>query len=447
MRETIRIWIAAVGLIASGIAAGEAREAEPAAPASAQPAAPASAPVAEDRFARGREALFRGEYGKAIELLGEAVAADPTKHSYRLHLARACRYAGKEEEAVKHLEQIVKATPDHIEAGQALGEMHAEAKRWKEVVRVLEPLLKYRHDYPTYHLLAEAHYNLEAHDKARTYYEQAVALNPGSAADQYQLGNIHLAANRFALAAGAYEAALRRGLESPVLRYKLGSAYFNLRNYFGSVSVRTVAAGAAGTINGEWYLIEQVPGRKDTFRCAPSASAVYQIAKALADGIEARPDILVMEATIYLNAQRYARAYDMFAKIGPKIPKEDRALFCYYCGQAAFGLGRYDEYLKLLCEAIELDPAAYRATLVDAYVKVADQHNQAGQLEKYIEFLGRAVSESPETASLHLRLGNAYEEARMHDLAVAQWRMVLDLEPDHPQRMALLALIARDRSP
>ena len=108
------------------------------------------APTAEDLFSEGRDALFKGQYDQAIELLTQAVQADATKTSYRLHLARAYRYAGKDDEAVKHLEEILKTAPDHIEAGQALGEIHSAAGRWKDVVRVLEPLLKYRHDYPTY---------------------------------------------------------------------------------------------------------------------------------------------------------------------------------------------------------------------------------------------------------------------------------------------------------
>ncbi|MHC4176907.1 MAG: tetratricopeptide repeat protein, partial [Planctomycetota bacterium] len=305
---------------------------------------------------------------------------------------------------------------------------------------------KYRHDYPTYHMLAEAQYNLDQPEKARKSYEEAVKLNPQSATGHYQLGNIYLAGNFFALAAESYQSALRLGLDSPVLRYKLGSAYFNLRNYFGKIAVRTVRSGKAGTINGSWYLIEPVPGRKDAFRCAPETSAVYQVAKARALGIEDRPDIHVLRATIYLNARRYAKAYEMFTKIGPTVPDEDKALFHYYYAQAAFGTGSYDRYLELLQEAIKLDPEAYKATLVDAYVKVADQHNQAGRLQKYIQFLASAVAESPQTASLHLRLGDAYEEAQKPDQAVAQWQMVLDLEPDHPQRMKLLNLIEKHRS-
>lgn len=403
-------------------------------------------PTVEDLFKQGRDALLRSRYEKAIKLLAKAVEADKTKTSYRLYLARAYAYAEKPDQAAKHLEQVLQAAPDHVEAGQALGEIYSAAKRWKDVVRVLEPLLKYRHDYPTYHMLAEAHYNLEQHETARQYYEEAARLNPNSATDHYQLGNIYLSGNFFALAAGSYEAALRLGLDSPVLRYKLGSAYFNLRNYFGKIAAATIRSGKAGTINGPWYLIESIPDRQDAFLCAPEKSAIYQVAKAVADGIEDRPDIRLLRATIYLNARRYDQAYRRFTQIGPDVPKEDKALFHYYYAQAAFGTGRYDEYLQLLKEAIKLDPEAYKATLVDAFVKVADQYNQSGQLDKYIEYLAAAVAESPQTASLHLKLGDAYEEAQQYDQAVTQWQMVLDLEPEHPQRMKLLNLIQKHRS-
>jgi tetratricopeptide (TPR) repeat protein len=462
------IW-PAVGLIAAAPDAGpgkaepaaktETPENKPVAPDAkpekpdAKPEKPATKPEpkqsvseAEQWFTKGREALFQGNYDQAIELLNKAVTADKTKTGYELHLARAYRYAGKNDQAILHLEAILKAAPDHVEAGQALGELYSTARQWKEVVRVLEPLLKYRHDYPTYHMLAEAHNNLGDREKARKDYEEAIKLNPDSASDHYQLANIYLAGNLFAMAADAYQSALRLGLDSPVLRYKLGSAFFNLRNYFGNISVQTVRSGSTGTINGVWYLIELVPGQKDVFRCAPENSAVYQIARALADGIEDRPDIHVLRATIYLNARRYAQAYEMFTKILPTV-KDDKALFYYYYAQAAFGTGQYDRYLELLEEAIKLDPAAYKATRVDAYLAVADQYNQAGDLDKYIDYLVKAVAESPQTASRHLKLGNAYEESRKFDQALGQWRMVLDLEPDHPKRLDLLNQINKARRP
>ena len=437
MRMSILVLIATLGLISTGwsqlsVVAGNDAEV-------------AKTSEAEKLFEQGREALFQGRYDLAIERLKKAVKEDETKVSYRLYLARAYYYAENEKEAQKLLAGIIETTPDHVEAGQLLAEIYARQKKWQEVVGVLDPLLKYRHDYPTYHLLAEARYNLNDYKQARKNFEEAVKLNPNSGSDYYQLGNIYLAGNAFALAAEAYQSALRLGAETPILHYKLGSAYFNLRNYFGKISGVKVKGGRPGMISGDWYLIEPVPGKKNNFHAAPNNSAVYQVAKAVADGIKDTPDIQFLLANIYLNAHRYERANERFKKLEKTISKEDKALFYYYYAQSAFGVNQYDEYLQLLGKAIELDEATYKSALVDAYLKVADRHNQAGRLDKYIEFLAKAVQESPETASLHLKLGDAYEEAQKYAKAIAQWQMTLNLEPEHPKRMELLNLIEKYR--
>ena len=170
-------------------------------------AKPSETSIAEKHFHQGRQALFQGKYETAIELLKKAVDGDKTKTGYRLHLARACYYAGREQEAEKLLSDILKETADHIEAGQMLGEIYKNQKKWQQVVDVIEPLLTYRHDYPTYHLLAEAEYNLSNYEKARKYFEEAIKLNPQSGSDYYQLGNIYLAGNSI-LMDGAYIAFL-----------------------------------------------------------------------------------------------------------------------------------------------------------------------------------------------------------------------------------------------
>lgn len=408
-------------------------------------AALAQEPGGDELFQQGRDALFLGDYPAAIALLQKAVAGDQagTKTAWRLYLAKAYRYAGQDDAAEPLLRQILAVSPDHVEAGQALAEIHAARKEWQAILTVLEPLLKYRHDYPTYHLLAEAAYHQNLTPAARRYYQQAVALNPASAVDHYQLGNLYLQENSFALAADAYRAAMALGVDSPVLHYKLASAYFNLRNYFGRIEQVEVRAGKVGSIHRDRFLIEAVPGRADVYLTAPVQSSIYQITKAIDGGLDDRPDIHVLRANIYLNAQRFERAHALFAAIEPKVPEADQALFYYYFAQAAFGIGSFDEYLRLLGEAIRRDPAAYRANLVVAYQKVADHYNQAGQLDEYIDYLTRAVAESPRSAALHLKLGNACQEARQHAAAVVQWRMVLDLEPDHPQRTGLLNLIER----
>ena len=399
----------------------------------------------EAAFKAGRDALFRGDYQKAIDALRLAVEGDKagTKTAYRLHLARAYRYAKHPEKSEALLAEILKQSPDHVEAGQLLAEVYYSQQKWKDVTKTLEPLLKYRHDYPTYHMLAEASYNIGDTSQARSYYREAIKLNPQSGPDHYQLGNLYLADNRFALAARSYEKALELGLDSVVLHFKLASAYFNLRNYFGRIGVATIKAGEPGIISGPWYLIEQVPGQKDVFRVAPRRSAIFHIQRAIEGGLGDRPDAQMLLAKIYLNARRYQQAWEMYKSLEETIPEEDEALYAYYLAQSAFGVDRYDEYLEQLRRAMKLDPEAYRSALVDGYLQVADRYNQAGKLDGYIKHLKLAVNESPQTTSLHLRLGNAFEEAQDSEKAVEQWRMVLDLEPEHPQRTDLLNRIRK----
>jgi len=403
---------------------------------------------AAERFLdRGREALFQGRFDKAIELLEKALAMDGAEGRaiYRLNLARAYRFAGRPADAEKQLAALLERFPEHVEAGQFLAEIYAGEARWKDIQRVLEPLLEYRHDYQSHHLLAEAAFNLGDLGRARRCYEEAIRLNPESGGDHYQLGNIHLAQNRFALAARSYERALGLGLSSGVLHFKLASAYFNLRNYFGQIAEIAVPSGKPQTLHGEYYLFEAVPGREQTFRAAPRRSALYQSAAAIAAGMPDDSGIRLLQANIYLSARRFAMAHSIYKHLEASVPEVDRALFYYSYAQSAFGLGDFDGYLASLQKAVALDPKAYETVLLDAYLKVAERFNQAGRQADYLDYLSRAVQASPRIASLHLKLGDAYAESQNLDKAIEQWRMVLDLEPDHPERTRLLNRIARRR--
>ena len=398
---------------------------------------------ATEMFQTGKKAMLVGDYKSAITSLNKAVAIDKTRTSYRLYLARAYHYSGKTKETITQLTEIMKTTPDHVEAGQLLGQVYTKGKEWKKVITVMSPLLKYRHDYTTYHLLANAQYNLKELTKAKKNYIEAIKLNSKNAEDHYRLANIYLGANSFSRAANSYNKAMALGMEGPTLRYKLGSAYFNLRNYFGRVSVASIKSGKAGTISNKFYLIEAVPGKKDLFRVAPEQSAIYQVTRAIEDGIKDRADIRFLKANIYLNAHRYQTAYGMFAKIRKAIPKEDKSLFFFYYAEAAFGLGKYDEYISLLKEAVKIDKETYGPSMVEAYIKVADRANQDGKFSDYIKYLELAMKASPQTATLHLKLAYAYEETREYKKAILQWRMVLDLVPNHPSRTNLLNSISK----
>lgn len=392
---------------------------------------------AEALFQDGRKLFFKGEYLQAVETLEQAVALNPDKTSYQLLLAKGHRYANQNDKALKVLEQIVKANPEHVDAGISLAQLLSPAREPQRVIGILEPLLKFNHDYPIYHLLAEAYYQQENFKTARKYFEEATTLNPRNAADHYQLGNIYLAQKHFAKSAQAYEEAGRLGMTSGVYHFKLASVYFSLHNYLGKVTAAEVIGGEPGDIKQQMYLVDAIPGKKDQFYVAGPRSAVFQTARAKQLGIDIF-DIDFLEANIWLSARRYDNAERIYDVLEDKVAQEDLGLFWYYRAQTALGLKQYDDYLERLNNAIAAEPEVYGSTLADAYVMVANGYNQRGENDRYLEYLKKAVQTNPLSARLHLTLGDAYWVSSNSAEAIKQYRLVLELEPDHPDRVRLL---------
>lgn len=412
-------------------------------PASTQPATTQPALTEEQRFAEAKDLLFRGRFEQAGTQFQQLAADFPSKTAYRFYLARVQLYQQQPDAAAKLLESVLADAPDQSDAGLLLAEILAARGEHERLLTVLTPMLAYRNDYATFHLLAEAAYRTGDLATARGHYLKAIEQNPASPQDHYQLANIYLSQSLYALAAERFESALELGMAGRLLHYKLASTYFNLRNYFGQTRVMTVRGGKPGTFADGWYLLEVLHAADERFRAAPQRSAIFHVARAIQLSEQPSPDLQFLHANILLNGRRFEQAYQIFASLEKTIPDEDRALYCYYFSQAAFGVGKYDEYLARLRRAIEIDRTTYEPSLVDAYIRVAEQHNQRGEYEAYIACLLQAVDISPQSASLQLRLANALEQAGRLPEAAMRWRMVLDLEPDHPDRLDLLNRIRR----
>jgi len=399
--------------------------------------AAAETPTAQELFEAGRKLFFQGDYKSAIEKLTSAVAADSSKTSYKLLLSKAHRLAGAADKATALLEEILKTNPDHVEAGIELAELLSPQKQPDRVIKVLEPLLKYKHDYPLYHLLGEANYQKEQLEKARRYFEEAIKLNGQSAIDHYQLGNIYLAQKRFAKAAEVYERAGQLGLSTGAYHFKLASGYYNLHRYLGNVTTAEVRGGQTGQIKNNLFLIDPVPGGKEVFYVAQPQSAIFQVTKAQELGIDVF-EIRFLEANVWLSAKRFDKADRLYGKLEKEVKAADAGLFWYYWAQTALGLGKLEDYLARMEKAIVADASVYKPMLSDAHVTVATRYQQQGNTAKYIEHLAKAIAENPLSARLHLTLADAYWLNNEHDKAIEQYKLVLELDPDHADRVRLL---------
>jgi tetratricopeptide (TPR) repeat protein len=269
------------------------------------------------------------------------------------------------------------------------------------------------------------------------HYEEAVKLNPQNGNDYYQLGNIYLAQKRFAKSAEAYERAGVLGSTTDVYHFKLASVYFNLHHFLGTVTVAEVVGGKEGEIKNNLFLLDAVKGQKDAFYVAGPRSAVYQAAKAGEMGIHVF-ELKFLQANIWLAARRCANADALYRELEPEVKEADAGLFWFYWAQAALGLDDYDAYLARLEKAMVAEPDTYKPTWADSLVTVANRLHQQGDMKGYVDYLAKAVEQSPLSARLHLSLGDAHWLLGEKGQAVEQYRLVLELEPDHGDRVRIL---------
>jgi tetratricopeptide (TPR) repeat protein len=198
-----------------------------------------------------------------------------------------------------------------------------------------------------------------------------------------------------------------------------------------------VIGGQPGEIKNELLLLGPVPGKKDAFYVAPPASAIFQATQARLMKMDAI-ELKFLEANIWLNARRFARADAIYKPLEGKLEKADQGLFWFYWAQTALGLDDFDAYVARLKKAIAAEPKTYEPALGDAYVTVARRYQQRGDNNQYIEFLTKAVNVTPLSAGLHLTLGDAQWQLSNRPAAAAQYKLVLELEPDHADRVRLL---------
>lgn len=395
---------------------------------------------AQEDFQKGVDLLYQGKYGEAAGFLRRAIEKDPDRAEYQIFLARALFLEGKKGEAEDLLKAIVEEHPDQADAAIFLSEILVEKKDWKEVIRVLKITLDYRHTYLVHHRLAEAYYYQDNHKEALKNYLEAVKFHSKSARDHYQLGNIYLSRARYSTALEYYSKAASLGMDSGLLHFKMGTAYFNLKNYLGKVTTTEVKGETPGKISGGLFLIDQVPGKPNTFTAAPEESAIYHVQKAVDMGIDL-PEVSFLKANIFYNSGHFDKALPLYEALQGKLKGDNLDLFHFYLGKTLFEKERWEESLEYFMKAAESNPKVYSNSLEEGYFRVALRLRREGDWKSCIHYLQEAIAISPRNPAYHLCLGNAYRELKEMDKAVVQWRLVLTLQPDHPEKEKLLEWI------
>lgn len=316
----------------------------------------------------------------------------------------------------------------------------AERGDWRQVIELVQPLTASVDTYEVNHLLGQAYRQMDLPVEATWYFRRAVQLQPDAAGDLLELGELHLARGWPALAINALESVVSLGVADGRVHYRLALAYQRCGRPVGRTSIVSLAQAVPESTSGPWYVWEAIEGQTDRYRVCARGSAIYHLQRAMELGLD-DPQAVLLYADIWFSAGQYERARDLYEMMESIVPREQMAGYHYCYGQSLYWLDDLNGFEEHIQRAVELDSEAYRPKLLDCYTMLADRYCVLGDVKQYIRYLELAVKQSPRSAELRYKLGNALSEAQRRGEAAAQWQVVLQLEPYHPDRERLLKLL------
>ena len=285
---------------------------------------------------------------------------------------------------------------------------------WEAVIRTLAPSASFSDSYEISHLLAEAYLRSGQLVEAAWFLEKAVRLKPEALEDLVALGRLHLRRELPALAVRALNSALALAADDAQVHYLLARAYHRAGRPLGRVQVLPISQAIMGQTYEGWYVLEAVEDQPNRFRVCPSDSAIYHLQKAIELGMD-EANVHLLNADIWFNANEYERARDAYEIIEATLPASRLAGYHYRYGSTLYWL--------------------------EMHTLMADQYCIRGDLERFIHHLQQAIEAAPRAVDLRYKLGNALFEAERHAEALAQWQIVLQLHPHHPDRERLLGYL------
>jgi len=405
----------------------------------ANPAIAQTDPLLQDNsaalFERGRRLLDSGDPHAAVTALSRAVARQPEKSEYSLALAEAYIRARDFDAAERLLVPLAASKETRQRAALLLAQRDAARRDWQSIAERLAPL-RDTLEAPAAAVLADALLRLDRAREALDVAADALRRAPKDPAlVDVKLRSL-LATNRPALAMRELEAARRAGIAEARLAFYAADAYFRMDRVLGDCALRIVPRGEVGQFAGEGLLLEAgaVP---DQFLVCPPASAMYQIRRAIDEGLD-DPAAFVLYARIWGRIEKPAIGLALLDAHAGVL--RDACPAEYLGAQAELSLisGDIPGFLKATNARAALPGADANAVLAGAFDSAARRCNERGDAEGHRQFLRRLLQLRPDDGELRLSLADALWNAGERDEALTWYRRILEAHPGHAERRRLL---------
>lgn len=393
---------------------------------------------------RGTLALARGDVAAALAGYSKALAARPGYFNARMARALLLVDLGRTEEAAPDVAQLAKDRPQDPRVNNLRAQFFAKRgdeqgarDAHREVTAFLDavPRDTLRQRTPALLLLGGiAHFALQQREKARTYLEDFLRVEPRHAGARKLLGSILLAEGNTPRAVSELEEALRLAPRDPEIHALIAAAYSNRRQYHTATRYLDQAlklSGGAPAMHAAMGLGLLGQGRMDL--------GVEHLEQALAKD-PGNQQASVALAVAYLKRGQTKKAVEVAERLVTREPKNVAA-------QNLLGIARVAaddrKGARAAYEtAIQIDQSFVAARLNLARLDLADGRHEAARGK-----LQAVLKERPRDTQAMLELAAVEEAAGRIDDAIRWLEKARALQRRNAAATArLVALYLRTRN-
>ncbi len=365
-----------------------------------------------------------GRYAEAAAQLEQLLPSLPK--SFEVHELLGLVYTAQslDAKATEPLEIAVRLKPDSAAARtnlvanlSRLGKLEPAGEQFRKALE-LEPK-----NYDANHNLGEFYIQSEKIAQATPYLEEAQRINPAAYDNGYDLATAYLLTGKLEQASQLVESLLKRKNSA------------ELHNLLGQIEEK------------QGKFIPAVNDFETAARMEPSEENLFQWGSEL------------------LLHRTYEPAIDVFERGTQLFPSSPRLKIGL--GMAFYSLSKYDEAVKALLAAADLDPSDPRcfyflskaydsspnqaAAVIEHFRRFAELRPDNAlasyyyamslwkgkraedpelNLQQVKSLLEKSVSLDPKLAEAHLQIGNLYSDQRNYPDAIAEYRRALELNPN-----------------
>jgi len=366
--------------------------------------------------------------------------------------------AGKYPEAATQLEKLVREVPESFEVQELLGLVYAGQSQYEKANAHLEKAVRLKPDSATARTnLGNNLFRMDKLALAEQQFKKAAALAPREYEPSHNLGEFYVRSNKVPEAIPFLERAQRINPSSYDNGYDLSLAYL-----------------LTGRLSDARQLIHDLAKRKDTAELHDLLGEVEEKDGqfvAAANEFEIAAHMEPSEGNIFdwgselLIHQTLEPAIEVFRQGAERYPDSPR--MAIGLGMAYYSLGKYDDAVKSLLRAADLNPSDPRAypflswaydsspsqaeEVIERFRRFAELQPQNGRAVYYYAMslwkgkraqdpsldlsqievlLKKAVALDPGLAEAHLQLANLYSDQRKYAESVPEYLRARELNPD-----------------